>query len=79
MGLPMPTLYVVWVKDAPKFGVNEDSEVTDFIDQYITCAKPEDGKLRELVLLLQEHKHSTYCKKGLTCRFISLNLLVQSH
>ena len=60
---------VIWVKDAPKFDVNEDSEVTDFIDQYITCAKPEDGKLRELVLLLQEHKHSTYCKKGPTCRF----------
>ena len=22
-----------------------------------------------MVLLLQEHKHSTYCKKGKTCRF----------
>ena len=60
---------VIWVKDAPKFGVDEDSEVTDFIDQYITCAKPQGGKLRELVLLLQEHKHSTYCKRGKTCRF----------
>ena len=31
--------------------------------------KPEDGKLRELVLLLQEHKHSSYCKRGKTCHF----------
>ena len=60
---------VIWVKDAPKFGINEDKEVTDFIDKYVTCCKPKDGKLRELVLLLQEHKHSTYCKKGKTCRF----------
>ena len=36
---------------------------------YVTCCKPKDGKLRELVLLLQEHKHSTYCKKGKTCHF----------
>ena len=60
---------VIWVKDAPRFGIDNDSEVVNFIDQYITCAKPEDGKLRELVLLLQEHKHSSYCKKGKTCRF----------
>ena len=61
---------VIWVKDAPKFGVNSDDEVCEFIDRYITCCKPqEDGLLKELVSLLQEHKHSTYCKKGKTCRF----------
>ena len=61
---------VIWVKDAPTFGCSSDSEVCNFIDKYITCAKPqEDGLLKELVLLLQEHKHSTYCKKGKSCRF----------
>ena len=60
---------VIWVKDAPRFGIDSDSDVVNFIDQYVTCAKPEDGKLRELVLLLQEHKHSSYCKHGKTCHF----------
>ena len=60
---------VIWVKDAPKYGVDEDSDVVAFTDKYITCAKPDDGKLRELVLMLQEHKHSTYCKRGKACRF----------
>ena len=60
---------VIWVKDVPRFGIDSDSEVVNFIDQYVTCAKPEDGKLRELVLLLQEHKHSSYCKRGKTCHF----------
>ena len=40
-----------------------------FIDQYITCAIPKtEGKLKDLVLLLQ-HKHSTYCKHNKSCRF----------
>ena len=61
---------VIWVKDAPKFGISSDSEVCDFIDQYISCDIPkEEGKLKELVLLLQQHKHSSYCKRNGTCRF----------
>ena len=39
-------------------------------DKYISCKLPaEDGKLRELVFLLQKHKHSSYCKRNKTCRF----------
>ena len=60
------------VKDAPKFEVDDDSEVCDFIDQYIPYEIPEEeGKLKELVLLLQQHKHSSYCKlkRHSTCRF----------
>ena len=60
---------VIWVKDAPEFGVDSNSDVCAFIDQYVSCKLPEDGKLKELVLLLQKHKHSTYCKKKKTCRF----------
>ena len=42
----------------------------DFIDQYISCKlPPEDGKLKQLVLLLQQHKHSSYCKRNKSCRF----------
>ena len=61
---------VIWVKDAPKYGIDSDEEVCAFIDQYITCAVPQtEGKLRDLVLLLQQHKHSTYCKRKKSCRF----------
>ena len=61
---------VIWVKDAPKYGVDDDKSVCDFIDQYISCDIPsEDNKLKELVLLLQQHKHSSYCKRHNKCRF----------
>ena len=40
---------VIWVKDAPEYGVDHDSKVCDFIDQYVSCKLPnQDGKLREL-------------------------------
>ena len=61
---------VIWVKDAPKHLESADSEICAFIDKYNSCKLPaEDGKLRELVLLLQKHKHSSYCKRNKTCRF----------
>ena len=61
---------VIWVKDAPKHLESSDSEVCDFIDQYVSCALPaDDCKLRELVCVLQKHKHSSYCKRNKICRF----------
>ena len=61
---------VIWVKDAPEFGVDNNDDVCDFIDQYVSCKVPaEDVKLKNLVLLLQKHKHSSYCKRNKTCRF----------
>ena len=61
---------VILVKDAPEFGVNGNDDVCAFIDQYVSCKLPaEDGKLKDLVLLLQKHKHSLYCKRKKTCCF----------
>ena len=61
---------VLWVKDAPKFGVDSDEDVCAFIDQYVSCAIPADEcKLKELVLMLQQHRHSSYCKRNKRCRF----------
>ena len=61
---------VIWVKDAPRYGVDDDNRVCTFIDKYISCAIPkEEGKLKELILLLQKHKHSSYCRKNKNCRF----------
>ena len=55
---------VILVKDAPKYFINSDSEVCIFIDQYISCER-----LKDLVLLLQQHKHSSYCKRHNSYRF----------
>ena len=60
---------VIWVKDAPVFGEDGNDVVCDFIDQYISCKVPADGKLKDLVLLLQNHKHSSYCRRNKACRF----------
>ena len=39
---------VLWVKDAPLYGVDSNSDICAFIDQYVTCAIPAiDGKLKE--------------------------------
>ena len=40
---------LIWLENAPVFGVANDEDVTAFIDQIITCHKPEDdSKLLEL-------------------------------
>ena len=60
---------LIWVKDAPKFGVATDEDFSKFLDKYISCAIPqEEGELKDKVLLLQ-HRHSNYCKRGMKCRF----------
>ena len=56
---------VTWVKDAPKCDVGDDNACA-FIDQYISCAIPsEEGKLKELVQLLQQH-NIPHIAKGTT-------------
>ena len=60
---------VVWIKDAPKYGTADNADICQFIDKYIICTIPADeGKLRDLVLLLQQHKHSSYCRRNKGCR-----------
>ena len=61
---------VIWIKDAHRYGVDDNKDVYEFIDKYITCSIPEgDGKLKDLVLLLQQHRHSSYCKRNNVCLF----------
>ena len=62
--------FIIWIVDAPKYGSAKEEEITEFIDRYITCRKPQhDDPLRELVDR-QVHKHSKACqtRKGF-CRF----------
>ena len=64
---------VIWVKDAPEFSVDNNDVVCDFIDQYVSCKVPsEDGKLKELVLLLQKHTHIAGETKPVVSVFLSL-------
>ena len=64
----------IHIVDAPKIDENEDSEVVEFIDKYITCALPDATKYPEMSNLVKEvptHHHTATCrkKKGVACRF----------
>ena len=38
----------IHIVDAPKIDENEDSEVVEFIDKYITCTLPDATKYPEM-------------------------------
>ena len=56
----------IHIADAPKIDENEDSEVSEFIDKYITRALPDATKYPEmsnLVKKVQTHHHTATCRK----------------
>jgi len=64
----------IHVVGAPKIDENEDSDVVEFIDKYITCSMPDENQypdLQKSVKSVQTHHHTITCrkKKGVTCRF----------
>ena len=62
---------LIWLENAPLFGVDKDEDVIAFIGQIITCGMPEnDSNLLELVNR-QTHRHSHTCRKKskADCRF----------
>ncbi len=62
---------LIWLEDAPVFGVDCDDKVTAFIDKIISCERPTDNP--ELLKLVnrQIHRHSHTCreKRKTECRF----------
>ncbi|KAL0198839.1 hypothetical protein M9458_007379, partial [Cirrhinus mrigala] len=64
-----------WVKDALEFEKDQDQDVCDFIDKYISCKLPDpnkDPELHRIVSEVQMHSrnHSKSCKKNKKhCRF----------
>ena len=38
----------IHIVDALKIGENEDSDIAEFIDKYITCASPDETEYREM-------------------------------
>ena len=62
---------LIWLDNAPVFGVDKDEDVVAYIDRIITCSKPEsDPELQDLVNR-QTHRHSHTCRKKSKniCRF----------
>uniref|UniRef100_A0A8C1N1W6 ATP-dependent DNA helicase n=1 Tax=Cyprinus carpio TaxID=7962 RepID=A0A8C1N1W6_CYPCA len=64
-----------WVKEAPEFEKDQDQDVCDFIDNYISCKLPDpnkDPELHRIVTEVQVHSrnHSKSCRKNKKhCRF----------
>ena len=63
---------LLWIKDSPK--IDSDIQcVIEFIDKYISCAKPTVESNEEMSELVanQIHRHSHTCRKGrkFQCRF----------
>ena len=60
----------LWVKGAPKIGVNSDQDVIAFIDKYQHSVVGNDNPiLKELVRTRQTHKHNSTCWRNGKCRF----------
>ena len=63
---------LLWVDNAPKFGISSDKEICKYIDSCISCSLAVREKEKPFVKL-QIHKHSRTCKKMVkrkpTCRF----------
>ena len=54
---------LIWLENAPPFGIDFDCDVVKFIDRIMTCEKPtEDSDLLEIVNR-QVHRHSRIGRK----------------
>ena len=62
---------LLWVKGAPRIGIDSDETVCQFIDQYITGVVPsncdENKEIRNLLFNPETHAHSEYCRKNGVC------------
>ena len=75
---------LLWIENAPKYGVSPLNEVIEFIDRTITCKLPTtDSLLSGNEINLQRHKHTHTCYKRKSfrrCRFgIPYPPMVRTH
>lgn len=62
--------FLIWVRNAPKYGESDLDSVIKFIDLHISCKKPDIGTELETLVKRQIHRHSRTCKtKNKKCRF----------
>ena len=71
-----PHIHVLlWIEGAPVFDTDSDSDITAFIDHYISCRLPDkdtNGELHEIIDSVQMHAkgHKKSCKSATkACRF----------
>ena len=62
---------LIWLQGAPQFQVENDVELTAYIDKIITCHKPADNPELQNLVNRQVHTHSHTCRKNTKsqCRF----------
>ena len=60
---------ILWMKGAPKLGVDSDQDIIDFIEKYIHCDIPDDEDLADLICRVQKHRQSVACRRHGHCCF----------
>merc|ERR1711974_110054 len=46
---------IIWIKDSPVIGENDDSEIAEFIGKYVTCEVPSrNSHIHDVVKLCQQ-------------------------
>ena len=60
---------ILWIKDVPKFGIDSDEQVCNFIDRYVQCGIPADEEVAKVVTKVQRHRHLNTCRRNGRCRF----------
>ena len=71
---------VIWVKDAPKVGVDDDIKVCTFIDQYISCAIPkQEGKLKSYFCYYNNTNIPHIAKETINAVSVFLDPLALTH
>ena len=63
---------LIWLENAPVFGIDKDEHVITFIDQAITCSKPENNTALLELVNRQTHRHSHTYRKVKKCLQIQL-------
>ncbi len=58
---------LLWIKNAPMYGVHTNEEIEQFIEMYISC---DVSLLPNPVQNAQQHQHTHMCKKKKTMLFI---------
>ena len=61
---------LLWARNAPHIDVDSDEDVCKYIDEHISGTVPsDDQELKELILRLETHSHSAYCRRNGSCQF----------
>ena len=62
---------LIWLESAAVYGCDDDEDVTSFIDEIITCRKPDNDPELRFLVNRKIHRHCQTCRKKskAECRF----------